>query len=309
MLLSSAHRTTIEHVLYCDIYVGDRADRLVLTLADQPHLPRLVRSLNFGSSLCARVDMDPWAKVLPFLCNLRHLVIAHHVPLESWLLPSLQLRLLSFTSRGSLSGAWATFISSQTSLRELVCYGDFFATVPGREKLPDLRSITGRTEDVGKFARFYSLEHFSITFGTLTAKDLLRFEVSPARLQTMFPVLRSVMLDQDGNWFPLFKQKSEGKTRLSRYVRGKMAWSGATNGEGPERVWASTTPAQQDYWAHVMRFVTADMHELHRLREELLEDARIRSELRWLYHQQLAAPCSRNPCGMGPSVRRERLDV
>ncbi|KAJ7450112.1 hypothetical protein FB451DRAFT_1527743, partial [Mycena latifolia] len=232
-VLSVTTLITVRPLLYRDIRVGDRADRLVETLASVKGLPLTVRSLEFEGSLCAHVDAHSWATVLTAMSNLRRLVVAHHVPLQWATIPHIKFRLRSFTSLGSIIGPWATFITKQPELQEIGCYGDFFASAPGPSQLPALRLVKARPEDCGKFARVHRLEHLWFWAGpplgtrTLASRDLQRFSESPARLQavrlgshqllmliqaapTILATLRAVALDEDTTWSSFFPESPSG---------------------------------------------------------------------------------------------------
>ncbi|KAJ6566710.1 hypothetical protein B0H19DRAFT_1066994 [Mycena capillaripes] len=122
--------TLIVPLVYSRVSVGDRANRLVRTLASRPELPHLVQSLEFCSSLCARVDSAEWAQVLPALKNLRRLVTSYYVPLESHIVPQITFRLTSFTAFSVIIGPWVAFIAMQAELEELVLHADFLAAAP-----------------------------------------------------------------------------------------------------------------------------------------------------------------------------------
>ncbi|KAJ6471701.1 hypothetical protein DFH09DRAFT_1344088 [Mycena vulgaris] len=113
---------------------------------------------------------------------------------------------------------------TQPELRQLASLGDFFSSAPHQDRLPVLRSVKARAEDVGKFARIHPLEHVWLWAGAPTGRrsigtrDLERFSVSPARLQTIrlganqllmllesapaiLVTLRAVVLDEDATWY------------------------------------------------------------------------------------------------------------
>ncbi|KAJ7459009.1 hypothetical protein FB451DRAFT_577476 [Mycena latifolia] len=233
VVLSVATMITVRPLLYRDIRVSDNSDRLVETLASIEGLPLAVRSLEFAGSLCAHVNDDSWANVLTAMSNLRRLVISHHIPLRWATIPHIKFRLHSFTSLGSIIGPWATFITKQPELRELGCYGDFYASAPGPSQLPVLRQVKARPEDCGKFARCHRLEHLWFWAGpplgtrSLASRDLQRFCESPARLQTVrlssqqllmliqaapaiLAPLRAVVLDEDTTWFSFSPEAPTG---------------------------------------------------------------------------------------------------
>ncbi|KAJ7452335.1 hypothetical protein FB451DRAFT_1409484 [Mycena latifolia] len=221
--LSFSTYPRIRALLYQHISVGDQAGALVRTLANKSCLPPMVRTLIFRSSVCAYIADAEWALLLPAMVNLRRLVIANHVPLERRVLPSITFRLRSFMSSGVVVGAWAEFLQLQPDLEEIAFHGDLFGPAPGPAHLPMLRSVTGRPEDVARFARYHQLDDVWVRSGspwgyrTFKTIDLRRFSLSPSRLLTlriMAPHLLLLMrgapaglatilhltLDEDNGW-------------------------------------------------------------------------------------------------------------
>ncbi|KAJ7480910.1 hypothetical protein FB451DRAFT_1447024 [Mycena latifolia] len=192
----------IRGLLYKHISVGDDAGRLIHTLAYKSSLPPLVQSLIFRSSLCAYIEDAEWAVVLRAMINLRRLVITHHVPLDSHVLPDITFRLHVFISVCTVFGAWADFLALQPELEEIGLHSDLLGFVPGRSKLPMLRSVKGRPEDVARFALNHHLDDIWLWLGptrgrpTLRPADLARFAKSSSRLLTlrvMAPQLQLLM--------------------------------------------------------------------------------------------------------------------
>ncbi|KAJ6570825.1 hypothetical protein DFH09DRAFT_1079809 [Mycena vulgaris] len=221
-------------VLYKDISVGDAAGRLIRSLAHEPRLPPMVQYLEFSGSMCAYINNTEWEFVLPAMCNLRQLVIAHNVPLESRILPFITFKLRVFESHCRVYGPWAEFLATQSGLEQVVFHSDLFGPVP---LLPLLRSVQGCPEDVSRFSRRHSLEDAWFSLGhpwgrrTLSRSDLRWFNLSPSQLLTlriMAPQLlllmystpamlktpRHLTLDEDLAWYRFTPQ-----TVLARAAR------------------------------------------------------------------------------------------
>ncbi|KAJ7772703.1 hypothetical protein DFH07DRAFT_953162 [Mycena maculata] len=193
---------------------------LVQTLAENPRLVNMVQSLTFAPSMCAYVPDDEWARALVALHNLRDLSIAHHVPLDwrSVNLTTFQLRF--FSAVGTVSGPWIDLLSKQSQLQEISLLGDYLGKVPAVALMPSLRRITGRADDIAKFAAIHPLE--SVVFWRnstrrLKARDVSRFYYSPARVTSVritcsqfitlhsmapqfFGGVEHLVLNEDANW-------------------------------------------------------------------------------------------------------------
>ncbi|KAJ7437877.1 hypothetical protein FB451DRAFT_1192965 [Mycena latifolia] len=147
VLLCSWAQARVCSLLYQHISVGDEAGRLVRTLADKRSLPPMVQSLIFHSSLCAYINKAEWTLMLPAMQNLRHLVVNHHIPLDHLILPLITFRLHTFLS---------------PKLEEIGFHSDLLSFVPGPSKLPMLRSVKGRPEDVARFAWNHHLDSVAV---------------------------------------------------------------------------------------------------------------------------------------------------
>jgi hypothetical protein len=157
------------------------------------------------------------------MVNLQHLAIARHIPLDWNTITHISFRLHTFITTGSLIGPWVVFIGMQDGLEEIRCDGDFFDSAPRSSELPLLRRLKAREEDAAKFASYHPLQHLWIRAGTaggarnLSTRYFRRFCTSPARLvslrispytllrllsqaQAILATLRSLVLDEDGNW-------------------------------------------------------------------------------------------------------------
>ncbi|KAJ7434247.1 hypothetical protein B0H11DRAFT_1938749 [Mycena galericulata] len=187
--LSVSCSRTLRPALYQDITVDDKSDILVRSLATDSALASLVQSLTFQASPFAVVDNEYWAVALATMHNLRHLTIAHYVPLHRSWLPHITFRLRSFTATGLTSGAWATLLHAQPEIEEICFCRQFMGKAPSVAALPALRRVTGRVDDVAKFAQKHPLE--VVTFWRtslrqhLKTRDMQRFATSPAQLRAM----------------------------------------------------------------------------------------------------------------------------
>ncbi|KAJ6586359.1 hypothetical protein DFH09DRAFT_1075305 [Mycena vulgaris] len=184
--------------------------------------------------MCAYINNTEWEFVLPALCNLRQLVIAHNVPLESRILHFITFKLRVFESHCRVYGPWAEFLATQSGLEQVAFHSDLFGPVP---LLPLLRSVQGCPEDLSRFAQRHSLEDAWFSLGhpwgrrTLSRSDLRRFNLSPSQLLTlcimapqllllmysapaMLKTLRHLMLDEDLAWYRFTPQ-----TVLARAAR------------------------------------------------------------------------------------------
>ncbi|KAJ7699077.1 hypothetical protein B0H17DRAFT_1196651 [Mycena rosella] len=209
-------------LLYRNITVGDRARRLVRTLAFRPAVAIWVRSLVFEASWSAQIDDEEWAQALTLLINLRHLEISHHVSIGWASLPFIRFKLQSFTSSAIVVGAWVGFLHLQHELQDICMHSDFLGQIPGPEVLPVLRRFSGRTEAVAKFAEVHPLQSMGFWAGPWWAIELKphhteRFLRSTARLvtlrinsaalcklfrdvPTMLATLQHLALDEDKAW-------------------------------------------------------------------------------------------------------------
>ncbi|KAJ6487348.1 hypothetical protein DFH09DRAFT_1105921 [Mycena vulgaris] len=190
-LLGRVCAVLLRPLLYRQITVGDRANRLVQTLATHDCTAALVESLVFEDSVCAYIHDSDWDRVLAALVNLRHLTITHHVPLSWNSLPSIRFRLRSFTSVGRVVGAWAQFLHLQPELQEIILHSDLLAAPPGRTALPVLRRLSARPDELSKFALMHPLESMVFWVGApwegrgLKTRDLVRFGDSTCQLRML----------------------------------------------------------------------------------------------------------------------------
>ncbi|KAJ7138167.1 hypothetical protein C8R44DRAFT_766970 [Mycena epipterygia] len=186
--LSRTSSSNLRPLLYRKISVGDRAIKLVHSLAENPELPPLIHSLEFRPSLCAAVHDDEWTLVLRGMVSLDTLTIAHHIPMDWQALPHISFRLRSFTSVGMVLGTWVGLLNLQPDLEELVLNADFLGKAPS---LPALQHVTARVDDVAKFAQHHALKSAHLwrfspwSKCSMTTRDLRRFQESPARLVTL----------------------------------------------------------------------------------------------------------------------------
>ncbi|KAJ7067680.1 hypothetical protein B0H15DRAFT_958206 [Mycena belliarum] len=231
--LCKANRATLLPLLYRDVYVGEGANHLIVTLQHHQDLALGVRSLEFAKNVSVTLNRRAWAFVLTQMNNLRRLVVSRHVPLDWDVIPRLSFRLHSFTALSSVIGPWATFVTNQRELREFACDGDFFASAPRRDKLPWLRRLKARPEDIGKFSRVHALEHVwfwappPLDKHGLGERDLLRFADSRTRLQSirlgpgqlmqllnhapqMLATVRAVVLEEEITWYAFTFDTSRG---------------------------------------------------------------------------------------------------
>lgn len=171
--------------------------------------------------------MDPgdWALVLPKMHNLGHLTITQAIPLQRTIVPSITFRLTFFASVGSVVGPWADFLATQPELVEIALTSDLFANIAGTAHLPNLLSITGRPEELSKFAlHYHTINDLWFWPGpprgrrNLVATDLERFSRSLARLSTLrirgsqflklleaapalLSGLQGLTLDEENDWY------------------------------------------------------------------------------------------------------------
>ncbi|KAJ7803350.1 hypothetical protein B0H14DRAFT_2613374 [Mycena olivaceomarginata] len=110
--------------------------KLIESLANNNHLPRMIRSLIFGDSFATQVISTQWMAVLVAMTNLERLVICRTIPLPPDILPSITFQLKLFGCAGSVVGPWTEFVRSQTAVEELLFDSDFFGPAPGPALLP-----------------------------------------------------------------------------------------------------------------------------------------------------------------------------
>ncbi|KAJ7694388.1 hypothetical protein B0H17DRAFT_466107 [Mycena rosella] len=221
-LVSSWCSSILSPVLYRNITIGDGSRGLIKTLARVPEKAILVRSLIFHGSRCVYIDDDEWAQALTLLINLHHLTVTHHVPMAWTSLPFIRFRLRSFTSSALLVGAWVGFLHLQPDLQALCLHSDLLGQIPGPDVLPALRRLTGRIEELSKFASVHPLESLGFRIGPswavgLKARDIERFQSGPTRLVTLrvcsavlcrlfrdvpaiLGTLKDLALDEDQSW-------------------------------------------------------------------------------------------------------------
>ncbi|KAJ7806950.1 hypothetical protein B0H14DRAFT_3483729 [Mycena olivaceomarginata] len=216
----------LRHLLYRNIAVRQSAKRLVSTLAHNPDLHPLVKSLYFMDE-SAGVDQEEWAYVFPGLRNLYFLGITPAIPLPFAILIRCRIRL--FESLGPVTRRWEAFIRSQPCIEELILNSSFVAHPPGPATLPLLRGVKGLPQDVAKIAERHSrvLDMWFTSKQALAPEDLSRLAVSASRLETIrisvlnlllllsaapsfVSTLQHVSLDEDETWRDFTLQKPEG---------------------------------------------------------------------------------------------------
>ncbi|KAJ7478025.1 hypothetical protein B0H11DRAFT_2234354 [Mycena galericulata] len=206
--LSTAHVQMLRPLLYRDVQVFDAA-----------HI--LVKSLIFNASLFAYVDERDWANAVVSLNNLRHLTIAPHVPLDSACIPHITFRLQSFSVQGRMTMPWTALMHAQPELEELHFLGDLTGLTPGTEALPSLRHVTGRVDQIAKFAAVHPLNSAVFWRASLQrhlhTRDMQRFNSSPVRMTAIritanhlvtlfamvprfFETLKRLALDEETSW-------------------------------------------------------------------------------------------------------------
>ncbi|KAJ7808207.1 hypothetical protein B0H14DRAFT_3482607 [Mycena olivaceomarginata] len=178
-------------VLYRHIEVEKTALKLIESLANNNHLPRMIRSLIFRDSFATQVISTQWTAVLVAMTNLERLVICRTIPLPLDILPSITFQLKSFGCAGSVVGPWTEFVRSQTVVEELFFDSDFFGPAPGPALLPQLRRMKGLSSDLARFARYHPLCNLWFYLASphqrraLDTHDLDLFALSPARLSSI----------------------------------------------------------------------------------------------------------------------------
>ncbi|KAJ7795891.1 hypothetical protein B0H14DRAFT_3495358 [Mycena olivaceomarginata] len=216
----------LRHLLYRNIAVRQSAKRLVSTLAHNPDLHPLVKSLYFMDE-SAGVDQEEWAYVFPGLRNLYFLGITPAIPLPFAILIRCRIRL--FESLGPVTRRWEAFIRSQPCIEELILNSSFVAHPPGPATLPLLRGVKGLPQDVAKVAERQSrvLDMWFTSKQALAPEDLSRLAASASRLETIrisalnlllllsaapsfVSTLQHVSLDEDETWRDFTLQKPEG---------------------------------------------------------------------------------------------------
>ncbi|KAJ7789714.1 hypothetical protein B0H14DRAFT_3502711 [Mycena olivaceomarginata] len=216
----------LRHLLYRNIAVRQSTKRLVSTLAHNPDLHPLVKSLYFMDE-SAGVDQEEWAYVFPGLRNLYFLGITPAIPLPFAILIRCRIRL--FESLGPVTRRWEAFIRSQPCIEELILNSSFVAHPPGPATLPLLRGVKGLPQDVAKVAERHSrvLDMWFTSKQALAPEDLSRLAVSASRLETIrisalnlllllsaapsfVSTLQHVSLDEDETWRDFTLQKPEG---------------------------------------------------------------------------------------------------
>ncbi|KAJ7472825.1 hypothetical protein FB451DRAFT_1399020 [Mycena latifolia] len=198
--LTRAAAYQLRPLLYTEIKVAARhANSLVATLATWEELPPLVKCLVFEPGHVPDIDDTNWGIVLAGMSALHTLAVATHIPLDWRFLPSITFRLRSFTSVNSVIGAWASLVTAQPELIELIVMGDFFAPIPPANVLPALRHLDQRRTP------------------EIKTRDIMRFTRSPAQLDTirlmasqvltllryaprMLTTVKHLVLDEDRNW-------------------------------------------------------------------------------------------------------------
>ncbi|KAJ6486560.1 hypothetical protein C8R47DRAFT_1278228 [Mycena vitilis] len=216
-------------LVYRNVFVGARAMKFVHTLATNSKLPGLVKVLEFEESAETAVDPGEWALVLPAMKRLGWLMVCSTVPCPPNIVPSITFRLWAFGSYSSIIGSWIDLIASQSGLRELLFWSEYYGPTPGADKLPLLRSIRGRPADVARFAHAHPLLDiwfFVPPFGpgqSLKRADLDRFASSDTRLVTVRM--------RPSQFMTLFRAAPRVLTSLSHIVlEEELAWSDFTDG-------------------------------------------------------------------------------
>ncbi|KAJ6512096.1 hypothetical protein C8R47DRAFT_1064741 [Mycena vitilis] len=218
-------------LVYRDVFVGARAMKFVHTLANNPKLPGLVKTLGFEESPETAVNATEWALVLPAMRSLGWLMVCSTVPCPCHVIPSITFRLWAFGSYSSVVGSWVDLIASQSGLTELLLWSDYYGSTPGVDKLPMLRSMRGRPADVARFANVHALDDiwfFIPPFGrgrSLKGPDLDLFAASKTRLVTVRM--------RPSQFMVLFRAAPQVLTSLCHIVlEEELAWSDFT--ENPD---------------------------------------------------------------------------
>ncbi|KAJ7262138.1 hypothetical protein C8J57DRAFT_1633765 [Mycena rebaudengoi] len=202
--------------LYRSIHVVNTGHLLVRTLAENPALPLMVRSLQFTGVARAFVKIvgADWIKVLVAMENLKHLRVQQHVHFDERIIPIIRFRLNSFVAGTSISTGWDALIRAQVHIQSITAYGfsTFLAGTPPPNWV-NLEHVTAFASHLASFLEVYPLT--SVRFCTyrvhgtigLPLHTLERFARLPATVVKMQAMCTQFsLLEAAGPWLLLLQE-------------------------------------------------------------------------------------------------------
>ncbi|KAJ7276583.1 hypothetical protein C8J57DRAFT_193360 [Mycena rebaudengoi] len=196
--------------LYRSIYVVNRGHLLVRTVANNPALSLMVRSLDFAgvARVFVKIAGGEWIKALVDMVNLKHLRIEQYVHFDQRIIPNIRFHLSSFVAGYAISNGWDALIRSQVFINSITAYGfsTFLVGTPPSNWVI-LEHVTVFAPHLASFLEIYPLKSVRFCMPrlkgvvTLPLHTLERFARLPATVVKMRVMCAQfVLLEAAGLW-------------------------------------------------------------------------------------------------------------